>query len=231
MLLLIVAVTVLIVLIRGKWGPLHSLDFDSTDALNRYLATHRWQVRLWKLVSVVAGPTSFQIAALGAAVVLWLRRRRRLALFVTIAMIGAAILSGLIKTLLHRARPAPPVHILQAHGASFPSGHALSSLVGVGVLLALVFPVLSRTRRVVLAVAGIVLVTAVGFSRIILGVHYVSDVVGGWLIGGAWLLAAVGVLQPSGTGTHVGQPRAERMTAPIHPDLARGPAPRHRGAP
>jgi membrane-associated phospholipid phosphatase len=182
----------LILLVRDSWGPLHSLDFGIARRLNRYLAEHHAQVHPWKLVSTIGGPTEFRSAAAVAAVVLWWRRRRRSAVFVVVTMVAAAVLSGVTKSLVHRARPVLDVPVDRAPGASFPSGHALTSLVAVGVLLVAFWPLLSTRWRWVLSTVGVVVVLLVGFSRIILGVHFVSDVVGGWLIGGALLLAAIG---------------------------------------
>jgi undecaprenyl-diphosphatase len=75
-----------------------------------------------------------------------------------------------------------------ATGKSFPSGHTQSALVGYGILLLVFLPVIARRWRPVLAVAAAIVVLLIGFSRIALGVHYLSDVIGGLLVGSAWLL-------------------------------------------
>jgi membrane-associated phospholipid phosphatase len=72
---------------------------------------------------------------------------------------------------------------------SFPSGHALGSIVGVGALLLAGLPWLSRAWRRPTIAVGIAIVLLVGYARVGLGVHYVSDVVGGWILGAAWLAA------------------------------------------
>jgi undecaprenyl-diphosphatase len=107
-------------------------------------------------------------------------------------MAGAAVLSGVTKTLVHRVRPIVSHPVDRAGGGSFPSGHALTSMVAFGLALVLVLPMLSGRWRILATVTAALLVLAVGFSRLILGVHYVSDVIGGWIIGIAWLLIAVG---------------------------------------
>ncbi|MFC4852785.1 phosphatase PAP2 family protein [Actinophytocola glycyrrhizae] len=78
--------------------------------------------------------------------------------------------------------------VYTAPGMSFPSGHAMSSLVSYGVLLLVFTPLLRpATRRATIAVVA-TLVFVIGFTRMALGVHYLSDVVAGWLLGCLWLL-------------------------------------------
>jgi undecaprenyl-diphosphatase len=82
---------------------------------------------------------------------------------------------------------ADPVAV--AAGRSFPSGHTQAATVGFGILVLIFLPVISRRARTwVIAAAGLA-VALVAFSRIALGVHYLSDVVGALVIGTAWLLA------------------------------------------
>lgn len=200
--------TVLVLLVRGNWGPLHRLDFDTAADLNRYLSSHSAQVHMWKSVSTIGAPTVFRVAAAVAVVLLWWRGRRRSALFVAVTMIGAAVLSGALKSLVHRARPVLDVPVDRAPGASFPSGHALTSLVAVGVLLVVLWPLINRALRTALTIVGVAVVLLVGFSRVILGVHFVSDVLGGWIIGGAWLAAAIGAFH---------QPRPAELAEPAEP--------------
>jgi undecaprenyl-diphosphatase len=108
------------------------------------------------------------------------------ALIVALGLLGGALMADVIKLLV--ARPRPPVEHLQAvHGYSFPSGHATQAgAFWVSLLLAL-RPLLERRSAWAPAVAGCVLiVAAVGCSRVVLGVHYPSDVLAGALLGGGW---------------------------------------------
>src|SRR5262249_11541170 len=83
--------------------------------------------------------------------------------------------------------PVVDVPVASAPGNSFPSGHALGSIVAYGSLLLVFLPAVPRRlRRVAIAVAAAIVVL-VGFTRVALGVHYVSDVLAGWLLGVAWL--------------------------------------------
>jgi membrane-associated phospholipid phosphatase len=188
----VVPLTVLIVLITTGWAPLHTLDLNILHSLNRYAAHRPGQVRFWKIVSIIGGPAVLRIAAVLAVALLWIRRRRAAAVLVAVAVGGAAALSGVFKVLVNRGRPIVTIPVEHADSASFPSGHALTSFVAAGVLLMLLLPHRSGGRRALLIAAAVLLAGAVGFSRLVLGVHYPSDVLGSWLIGAALLLILAG---------------------------------------
>ncbi|GIG64466.1 undecaprenyl-diphosphatase [Phytomonospora endophytica] len=103
---------------------------------------------------------------------------------------GIQILVNGIKLIIARERPNPPMHLVTATGFSFPSGHSSTSLVGFAVIAWLLCLVTgSATAKATAWTAGAVGTVAVGLSRIYLGVHYPSDVLGGWLLGLTWLAA------------------------------------------
>ena len=102
---------------------------------------------------------------------------------------GALVLEFTIKHTVRRPRPEPFFGYPLPHSYSFPSGHALFAVACYGMLASLAIPlILSRWRRKVLWAATILLVAAIGFSRVYLGVHYPSDVLGGSAIGLVWVL-------------------------------------------
>jgi undecaprenyl-diphosphatase len=113
-----------------------------------------------------------------------MRDRRREAVFVVLAITLAAAVESIVKAAVGRARPVFAHPLSHAAGASFPSGHAITSFVAFG-LLALLVP---RRARLPAALGAVALSALVGFSRIALGVHYVSDVLGAWLLGAAVLV-------------------------------------------
>jgi undecaprenyl-diphosphatase len=129
-------------------------------------------------------------------VTLLLLHRPWTALICGIALTGASVWTYVIKVTIERARP-PGEPLIVAAGFSFPSGHSLNSAVTYGIIALLVWRSdLPAWVRVTTAVALAALVVAIGLSRIALGVHYPSDVLGGWLAGLA-VVATVAVFTPS----------------------------------
>jgi membrane-associated phospholipid phosphatase len=181
---LLLAFTVLLIAVQLRWGPLHRLDADTADDLNARLRRSAGTVRFWQDISDVLHPYVLRGVAAVAALVLWLRGGRREAVFVVLSMALTAAVESIVKVLVDRARPAFAHPLSHAAGASFPSGHAITSFVAFG-LLALLAP---RRARLPAAVVAVALAALVGFSRIALGVHYVSDVLGAWLLGAAVLV-------------------------------------------
>src|SRR5206468_9322298 len=124
--------------------------------------------------------------ALLAGWLLW-RRRPRLAVFVVVTMAGSVALNALVKLAVHRARPVLPDPVAHANGLSFPSGHAQSATVAAGVLALLALPRLGRAGRVAVVAAAVLWVVLIGFARVSLGVHFVSDVLAGAALGVTWV--------------------------------------------
>jgi undecaprenyl-diphosphatase len=183
-----VAFVVIALLVRADWTPLTHLDVRIAGDLHRNIVEHPGQLRLWLDISDVLSPTVLRIAAVVVAVLLFLRTRDGWApLVLTVSVLGTLLLSPLTKLIVDRNRPHFADPVAHAAGQSYPSGHALTSVVAVAAALIVCSP---RARRFAL-VPGVLAVAAVGFSRMILGVHYLSDVVGGWLLGAAWLCAVL----------------------------------------
>ena len=192
-------------LIEDHWAPLRHLDRSIATSLNTAIYQHQPAIDVLKAISLVFGPTTFRIAGVVVAVLLAVRRHVRLAAFVIVGILGGSLLDGAVKLLAGRHRPVLAHPVAHSPGLSFPSGHALGSLVGVGVLLLVFWPVMRRPVRRAAVASSVLVVLAVGFSRVALGVHYVSDVVGGWALGAAWLLvvAAAFAVWRRGTGQPV----------------------------
>jgi undecaprenyl-diphosphatase len=109
---------------------------------------------------------------------------------VTTPLLGGAI-STAIKVLVDRPRPRFDEPITEAFGKSFPSGHAMSSTIGYGTLLLAFMPLIPDRWRVRAFASYVVLVLLISASRLGLGVHYLSDVLGGIVLGAAWLCVSV----------------------------------------
>lgn len=118
---------------------------------------------------------------------LLIRRQPRLAVYAVATSLGALVLDPVVKLLVERVRPVVDIPLAAAPGPSFPSGHALGSLVSYGVLLLIFLPTVPRRLRPAVTGLVVTVVVLVGVTRIALGVHYFTDVVGGWALGIAWL--------------------------------------------
>lgn len=120
----------------------------------------------------------------------FLRHRREL-LFLACVIAGSALLNTLLKLVFQRARPT--IHrIIEASGYSFPSGHSMAAFSLYGGLAFLIWKhVPTVTGRVLMIIASAVFILTIGISRIYLGVHYPSDIVGGYFLSGCWLSTCI----------------------------------------
>lgn len=133
--------------------------------------------------------------AIGAVVaLLFLKLRREAVLFAMTVIAGWVVNSGL-KLLVGRERPQIVPHLMEAGGESFPSGHSFNAAV-VYIGMALAFAALSRRQSVRYTVIGAAMLVSamVAWSRVLLGVHFPSDVVAGWLGGAGWAFTAAALL-------------------------------------
>jgi undecaprenyl-diphosphatase len=174
--------------VRSQFGPLLRLDGAVSEAL--YAGDHRARA-LDLLLDVLTAPglSWFRFAVFLPVLVLLLRRRLWwTAAWLVTAVVLVSPLNGLLKVYFGRVRPDFSQGGARLESLSFPSGHSsgIATLVTVGLILA--WPLLaSRARRLALAV-GVVLVLVVGLTRMWLGVHFLSDVFGGWTFGVGWSL-------------------------------------------
>jgi membrane-associated phospholipid phosphatase len=142
-------------------------------------------------VSWLGAPILFAVDV-AFAIVLAVRREWRSFTIWTIAILGGVALDEVLKLAFRRARPDVASEFISSHSWSFPSGHAMNSLVTYAMLAYLLRGYVAGARaRIAIAMGAAVLVTAIGFSRLYLGVHYLSDVTAGYLAGGAWVLACI----------------------------------------
>lgn len=141
------------------------------------------------VLTAVGEPTVLIVASLVCALWLWRAGRARLGLsLLFVALVGRG-LSEIQKILVDRPRPSLEPHLVLVKTQSFPSGHAASSMIFY-LALAIALAGHSRWRRVAIA-AAVVLSLLIGTSRVMLGVHWPSDVVGGWAFGALWVFLAL----------------------------------------
>ncbi|MFD0141550.1 MULTISPECIES: phosphatase PAP2 family protein [unclassified Streptomyces] len=181
-----------LVLMESRWAPLLHLDQEVAERLHRSALGSPARVRVLEFLTHVAwGPLTMRL--LVAVVVVWLLRRRafRLAAWAAVTATAGGLTGLLVKHVVERARPHLPDPVAQASGFSFPSGHAMTATTSCAVLLLVLLPLVPRAWRPVPWVLAVVAVLGVGYTRVALGVHWVSDVVGGWFLGLAVVTATV----------------------------------------
>ncbi|MFJ4970200.1 phosphatase PAP2 family protein [Streptomyces sp. NPDC088755] len=176
----------LLVLVEGKWPPLRRLDAGAARRLHATALEHpEWTATLRILSDWVWDPATLRVAV--ALLTLWLLHRRawRLAAWAAVTAAGGATIGVLVKVVVERARPSLENPVALAPGYSFPSGHAMTATTSFAVLLLVLLPMVPRAWRAACWAVAVISVLGVGFTRIALGVHWFSDVIGGWLLGGA----------------------------------------------
>lgn len=120
--------------------------------------------------------------------------RRELLFFIGV-VIGSALLNVFLKSTFHRARPTLN-RFVEATGYSFPSGHSMAAFTLYGVICFLLWKHAEHAYfRFILVCCSSIMIIAIGISRIYLGVHYPSDVVGAYLASGTWLAVSIGLYQ------------------------------------
>jgi undecaprenyl-diphosphatase len=143
------------------------------------------------LMTNLGGPIGVTAIATLVTIALVVVRRYRWAIYLAVTAAGGGVADWELKRYFARARPAVAEMLRQAHGFSFPSGHAMGSTIVFGALAYLAFRALKQWRWQAAAIAlAIVLVLAVALSRVYLGVHWVSDIGAGVSGGLVWLTAA-----------------------------------------
>ncbi len=184
-------------LLELGWSSDGSTALDAT--VTRWFVDHRtptWTDAMrfltWLGSSAVVVPLAVVVV-----IALLLNRRRWLTLFVALAVGGASLLSVLAKHVIGRDRPPVEIQLQQAHSSSFPSGHSTQAA-ATYLALAIVVTVITRARvlRAATWFAATLTVLLVGVSRVYLGMHWATDVLGGWLLGSAWIAGLAIALAP-----------------------------------
>jgi membrane-associated phospholipid phosphatase len=150
-------------------------------------------------ISLLGAPTTLTVVAVAGSLLLLYRRRYADAAMLSAVVLGGNSLNFCLKHLIQRGRPVFDDPLFSLPTYSFPSGHAMASTVFYG-LLAIYVSVSARQRYAapVAIGAAVLIVGLVSFSRVYLGLHYPSDVMGGLTEGIAWLALSLIVLHHLG---------------------------------
>jgi undecaprenyl-diphosphatase len=178
---------VLLLLVRLRWPPLESADHGAAAGANGLIAGDAPFVTAVKAVTWLGSSGVLWTVAGALTIVLAIRKRWRLAGYLLFTSAGALVLDPILKSLVGRLRPVVAHPIAHGTGNSFPSGHALGSIVCYGAVLLVFLPAARGRWRTAFITVTVSLVALIGMSRVLLGVHYLSDVVGAWAVGITWL--------------------------------------------
>ncbi|MFJ5780190.1 phosphatase PAP2 family protein [Streptomyces sp. NPDC093094] len=222
----------LLVLVEDRWRPLLRIDAHAAQSLHEIAVRHpAWTSTLRLLSDQVWDPLTLRAAV--AVLTVWLLHRRawRLAAWAAVTAVGGGLTGLLVKVVVERARPALQDPVAHAPGYSFPSGHAMTATTSFAVFLLVLLPLIPRVWRIPCWCAAVFSVAGVGFTRVALGVHWFSDVIGGWLLGlavvalTAWAFEAWRVDAGRGRAP-VGEGLEPELTeAAPEPGPAEGPVP------
>lgn len=212
---------VLLVLVRLQWPPLESVDHGAAAGVNGLVAGDAPLVTAVKAVTWLGSGGVLWTVVLAAAIVLAIRRRWRLAVYLLVTGAGALVLDPVLKSLVGRLRPVVAHPVAHGAGNSFPSGHSLGSIVCYGAVLLVFLPAARGRWRTTFITVTVALVALIGISRVLLGVHYLSDVLGAWAVGITWLgITAVAFeLTRRAAGEPVTDPVTEGLEPEAHADL------------
>ena len=138
-------------------------------------------------LTAIGGPTILALVVLSVIGFLLLQTRYRAALFVALTWFSGELVNSAMKQAFNRPRPTIVPHLRETFSTSFPSGHAMESAI-VYLTLGAILMRMAESRRTKIYCLGIAILLTVlaGTSRVFLGVHYPTDVIGGWMIGFAW---------------------------------------------
>lgn len=166
-------------------------------------------LRIASVTTEFGGPIAMTSLAIVGAIVLWRAKRRVILLGWIAAFAGGAIIGEVLKRAVHRSRPTYGAGFVHTDAFSFPSGHAMASMIGYGMLVSVLFffwhPKL--VWKILVYILASLLVLAIGLSRLFLGVHYPSDVAGGWAAALAWLAVCI-------TGVNMARHRQAEVAFP-----------------
>src|SRR5450755_4869548 len=230
---------IVLVLVRVQWAPLESADHGAAAHLNHLVAGHATIVSIVKAVTYLGSNAVLWAVIAAAAIILAIRKRWRLAIYLVVTGAGALVLDPVLKSLVGRLRPVVVHPIAYGTGDSFPSGHSLGSIVCYGAILLVFLPAARGRWRPAFITVITALVVLIGISRILLGVHFLSDVIGAWALGITWLgvTAFAFELTRQAAGRPVTDPlteglepeaRADLKPTQPEPPMDKAPA-RHRG--
>jgi undecaprenyl-diphosphatase len=170
-------------------GETHAFDMTTLRAAQALRVDHPWIAEVMRDLSGVGSEVVLSLLTILTVLYLALLSKRRLAVLVAVSVLSGTAVVSVLKVMFGRSRPDRAFSELVASSLSFPSGHASMSAIvflTVGALLAGTRS--ARAERGFILAACALMTLLIGVSRIALGVHWATDVLGGWALGTGWAL-------------------------------------------
>jgi YegS/Rv2252/BmrU family lipid kinase len=197
---------VLALLVHLSRAPLGGFDELGRPA-EHWARTSDALVAVLRWIETGFATIGMTILTLVLVVPLWLRKHRRAAVYTVLVMVSDSLVYSGIKVLYGRSRPAWQDPIGQLTSRSFPSGHSASTAAFAGVVIVLATMLIRRVKlRRAVYTGALLLPLLVGADRVLLGRHFPTDVVGGWLLGACMTLLWLAIYSPL--------PRSHAQSAP-----------------
>ncbi len=170
-------------------GETRVWDMRLMHAAQALRQAHPWLPDVMRDLSALGSKVVLTLITVAAAGYLWLLSARRTALLVLASVSVGGSLIGVLKSNFDRMRPSPEFAQMAVDGLAFPSGHSSAAAIVFLTVAALLADTRSRAReRIYVLAVAVVVVLLVGISRVVLGVHWATDVIGGWAMGAGWAL-------------------------------------------
>ncbi len=192
--LVAVPLALLAMLVTSESERVERLDRAVADELHDLVRGDAALAQALVWLGRLSDPWLLRAGALALAAWLFLRGRRRAALWLAVTVVVGGLVGLGLKLVVQRTRPAFDEPVYVASGYSFPSGHALNSMLICTAVVVALWPMLGRVGRAVAVVSATAAVLVVGFDRVALGVHYLTDVIAGWAVGLAVVAATAAAL-------------------------------------
>jgi len=196
-LLILFVVTTALVVFHGISAP-----FDQGVDVFLYHTRTPLLVHLFSLITFLGSGSVIIVFAVLIAIGLWFSRYRRFLTGFLVTLVGAEATSYILKILIARPRPLAPLPLTIDPSFSYPSGHATAAMALYGFLIYLIYRMpLSEGRKKLFVTLLVLLILLIGFSRLYLGMHFPTDVIGGYLVSLLWIMIGASLYRKIKTRT------------------------------
>jgi undecaprenyl-diphosphatase len=147
-------------------------------------------IKTFKLITLLGEVQAIVAIAIIISIILWKSNKKQQIAVLWLTIIGSELTTFIAKIALHRQRPENAIFLENSY--SFPSGHATIAIAFYGFIASLLLrEITKKTSRALSVLVTVILITLIGFSRLYLGVHYLSDVLFGYSVGLVWLIIGI----------------------------------------